>query len=65
MVVLLTIEQMMCGGVVDGRNWSNANASDHWSARAAHSSVVFDNKIWVMGGASVREFNDVWFYWGD
>ena len=64
----------------DGVTWTNANArgpampdtdpveyADHWFARAGHAAVVFDNKMWLMGGSrgnrqgdSFAALNDVW-----
>ncbi len=43
--------------------WTQATASANWSARSWHTSVVFDNKIWVIGGwASSSSYdNDVWY----
>jgi hypothetical protein len=41
----------------DGVNWAQVTDSAEWSARAYHTSVVFDNKIWVIGGS----YPDVWF----
>jgi hypothetical protein len=35
--------------------WTCATDSAEWSARSGHTSVVFDNKMWVIGG------NDVWY----
>ena len=43
-----------------GAVWVDAGASAHWSARSAHTSVVFNNKIWVIGGAATDRTNDVW-----
>ena len=40
-----------------GFSWQQSTASADWSARVGKTSVVFDNKIWVLGG-SFR--NDVW-----
>ena len=49
----------------DGVTWTRATSSAAWSARALHSSVVYNNKLWVLGGTSSRYFsdatNDVWF----
>ena len=44
-------------------DWTQATASAGWSARSGHTSVVFDNKIWVMGGQDVNlnKRNDVWY----
>ncbi len=42
--------------------WIQATDSAGWSARSNHSSVVFDNKIWVIGGYDPTGFKrDVWF----
>ena len=34
--------------------------ADRWSARADHSSVVFDGKLWMLGGYDGSSSNDVW-----
>ncbi len=36
----------------NGITWTNAGASNHWSARQEHTSVVFEDKIWVLGGSA-------------
>ena len=42
--------------------WSRATDSAGWSARTNHSSVVYDNKIWVIGGYDPTGFKrDVWY----
>jgi hypothetical protein len=42
--------------------WTQATANAQWPARVIHSSVVFDNKMWVMGGgASGGYLNDIWY----
>ncbi|MEM2618527.1 MAG: DUF2341 domain-containing protein, partial [Candidatus Hadarchaeales archaeon] len=41
---------------------SCATSAAGWSGRYSHTSVVFDNKIWVLGGyASSGYKNDVWY----
>ncbi|MEO0093009.1 MAG: kelch repeat-containing protein [candidate division WOR-3 bacterium] len=46
----------------DGINWIQATNSAGWTPRALHTSVVFDNKIWVLGGIDVEgRRNDVWY----
>jgi hypothetical protein len=30
--------------------WTQATPNAGWSARYSHTSVVLDNKMWVMGG---------------
>ncbi len=46
----------------DGSTWTEATSAAAWSARQDHTSVVFDNKIWILGGLdnTVTEKNDVW-----
>jgi leucine-zipper-like transcriptional regulator 1 len=47
----------------DGITWIQATATAGFSPRWFHSSVVFDNKIWVIGGFALGPtyFNDVWY----
>jgi hypothetical protein len=46
----------------DGATWTQATANAGFSPRSGHSSVVFDNKIWVIAGnSSSVEKNDVWY----
>ena len=48
----------------DGKEWIQATKSAGWSPRAYHQTVVFDGKIWVLGGGNYVPdhiaFNDVW-----
>ena len=45
----------------DGVNWTEATNAAGWLARERHAAVVFDNKIWVLGGNQiVGNQNDVW-----
>ncbi len=47
----------------DGINWTEARPTGLiWDRRQAHTAVVFNNKIWIMGGEiSFNVFlNDVW-----
>lgn len=41
----------------DGINWAQIARNAPWSAREINTSLVFDNKIWVIGGGNRR---DVW-----
>ncbi len=41
-------------------SWAKATASAGWSARNGHSSVVFNGKIWIIGGSDGSLKNDVW-----
>ncbi len=50
----------------NGINWIQAvsTSSDKWSPREGHCAVVFDNKIWVLGGVDFDKRqckNDVWY----
>ncbi|MDD5529904.1 MAG: T9SS type A sorting domain-containing protein [bacterium] len=48
----------------DGINWTCATASAGWSKRAIHTSLVFDNKMWIIGGLNdsiMQVYNDVWY----
>lgn len=46
----------------DGTNWIQAVSSAPWTPRKGHAAVVFDGKIWLLGGVdSSGVTNDVWF----
>ena len=45
----------------DGKNWRQVTAAAAWPARRFHGCVVYDNKIWVLGGYHQGNSNDVWF----
>ena len=45
----------------DGSTWVQATGDAAWSGRNEHTSVVFDNKLWVLGGYSSGYKNDVWY----
>jgi N-acetylneuraminic acid mutarotase len=40
----------------DGVSWTRATDAAPWEARTDHSSVAFDNRLWVIGSPG----NDVW-----
>ncbi len=43
-------------------NWAQVTDSAEWTGRYGHTSVVFDNKMWVLGGQDENDYrNDVWF----
>jgi hypothetical protein len=45
----------------DGSTWTQATASAAWSDRGHHTSLVYDNKMWVIGGVgSGSRYNDVY-----
>jgi hypothetical protein len=47
----------------DGVNWELETANAPWAPRSEHKCVVFDNKLWLMGGATSFDlYSDVWFY---
>ncbi|MDD2715904.1 MAG: hypothetical protein PHW04_08435, partial [Candidatus Wallbacteria bacterium] len=47
-----------------GAAWTLATGTAQWSVRGQYASLVFDNKMWVMGGAldtyGLGSLNDVW-----
>jgi len=46
-----------------GGTWTQATASAGWSGRLLASTAVFNNAMWIMGGAgpSYGNLNDVWY----
>jgi hypothetical protein len=46
----------------DGTAWQQENSSAAFTGRYDLSSVVFDNKIWVIGGNDGSYKNDVWYF---
>ena len=48
----------------DGKQWELATDSAPWRPRAFHQALVFDDRIWVLGGGNFRPkqhaLNDVW-----
>ena len=46
----------------DGITWKQATGSAAFSPRMSHSSFVYDDKMWVIGGGFGNSFyNDVWY----
>lgn len=48
---------------LDGVNWVEATPAANWAARTGHTSVTFNSRMWVLGGADAGgtlKFNDVW-----
>jgi leucine-zipper-like transcriptional regulator 1 len=44
-----------------GGSWALVTTAAPWPARNGHTSVVYNNKIWVIGGNSASGMiNDVW-----
>ena len=41
-------------------SWQQATASAGWSSRNNHTSLVYNNKMWVLGGTDGSRLNDVW-----
>lgn len=47
--------------------WMDLSGDGYWASRMEQAAIVFDNKIWVMGGNQTNYFsgpayNDVWYY---
>ena len=48
----------------DGAEWTKETDAG-WSKRSGHAAVVYDSKIWVMGGNdNTSDLQDVWTYDG-
>ncbi len=54
----------------DGANWIQITEHAPWPARSRHSAVVYDNKIWILGGqytegsghqTGICFRNDIWY----
>lgn len=45
----------------DATDWVLATSGSAFSAREDHSSLVFDQKMWVMGGYNGAYLNDTWY----
>ena len=41
-------------------SWQQAITSAGWPGRSLHSSLVYNNKMWVIGGYDGNDKNDVW-----
>lgn len=40
----------------DGKNWTRVTDKVPWGPRVLHHTLVFKNKLWVMGGQTVPQF---------
>jgi uncharacterized protein (TIGR02147 family) len=49
----------------NGIDWTQVTAPVGIGSRAGHSCVVFDEKMWVIGGVNGGASNDVWYFKGD
>ena len=46
----------------DGSSWSEATSDASWTARTRHASVVYNGKMWILGGKnSDNLYNDIWY----
>ncbi|MFC1600779.1 cohesin domain-containing protein [Candidatus Sumerlaeota bacterium] len=45
----------------NGTSWTEATPAAPWSPRGYHTSVVFNDKMWVIGGRDDGLHNDVWY----
>ncbi len=60
-----TFEQVFVINVNNVSRWALATSNAAWPGRRGHASLVFDNKMWVMGGINENivdndALNDVW-----
>ena len=48
-------------GMSGGNSWVQATSAANWTARRNHTSLVYNNKMWVIGGYDAGGYkNDVW-----
>ena len=46
----------------DGLQWETAIGNPPFSKRGGHGQVVYDGKLWIIGGSeNVTCSNDVWY----
>lgn len=52
---------MMFGVVKIGVNWLEESYSANYESRQGHTTLVFDNHLWIIGGYNYDQlcFNDV------
>ena len=53
-------ESTPSGSAPKDTDGTDGSAANWWTARSDHTSVVFDRKIWVLGGEDGSARNDVW-----
>ncbi|NOQ23189.1 MAG: T9SS type A sorting domain-containing protein [Candidatus Aegiribacteria sp.] len=49
---------------VNGVDWTKVTDSAQWAERMGHTVVVYDNKMWLLGGGvslTSTVYNDVWY----
>lgn len=45
----------------DGITWTQVTAAAPWAARSGHTAVVYNSRMWILGGVSATSFlNDCW-----
>lgn len=61
LIVFLIIFIFACKNKLsmEERIWQKSISPAEWSERMWHGTVVFDNKIWLLGGYPVK--NDIWY----
>ena len=45
----------------NGATWTLATAAPGWAVRKEPGLLVFDNKLWMLGGEGASHYNDVWY----
>ncbi len=63
--IALVIVAVLLSAASAQMTWTCATESAPWGPRSSHASIVFDNKLWILGGALVCGppevyTNDVW-----
>jgi hypothetical protein len=47
----------------DGANWTREMEHAPWAGRTAHTSVIFNHRLWILGGGGNTGFtDDAWSY---
>ena len=66
-VILLTFfaffghSNILSGSIDESLKWNSVEVSSHFPGRCAHKSVVFKNKLWIIGGwDGSTAYNDIW-----
>jgi N-acetylneuraminic acid mutarotase len=48
--------------IAESLAWINVDATAHWTPRSGHAALVFENKMWILGGRDGEgPKNDVWY----
>lgn len=62
MISLLSIASVAFAASTKELQWTRIEKQQSWGGRLGHSSVVFNDEMWILGGMGEREiyYNDIW-----